>query len=396
MNKLPGDQPAGAGPGALGGLGDRGARGDLVGPIAAAEMDVDAWHAVLAAAHRHDRPSTPAPERATEAGRLRVPSPRSRTVAFALPAPGDSGDHAGVALLRLFDTEENAGNAFLDTLTVHPAHRGRGVGRALWAEVCAVLAAEGRTSVGTLVQRGGAGEKFAVAQGAECALPLVAYVQEVAGASEVGEVAVEEGRAGAVGGAGPAGHAVPAAPAVPTAPATPAARAGEPREPVTAPDGYRFAVWSGVVPDVHAVAHARAHDAMEDAPTGDLDEQHDPWDAERVRAAARVVLDRGGVMLTVAAVAEADGAVAGYTELVLPTPQSVRALQYDTVVIPGHRGHGLGRAVKLRMLEYLRGQWPGVREIMTTVADENRPMRAVNAALGYRPEDRMGVYQVRL
>ncbi len=164
---------------------------------------------------------------------------------------------------------------------------------------------------------------------------------------------------------------------------------------LAAPDGYRFVVWSGVVPDAHAVAHARAHDAMQDAPTGDLDEQHDPWDAERVRAAARVVLDRGGVMLTVAAVAEADGTVAGYTELVLPTPRSVRALQYDTVVIPGHRGRGLGRAVKLRMLEYLRGQCPGVREIMTTVADDNRPMRSVNAALGYRPEGGVGVYQVR-
>ena len=60
-------------------------------------------------------------------------------------------------------------------------------------------------------------------------------------------------------------------------------------ESVTAPDGYHFVMWSGVVPDAHAVAHARAHDAMQDAPTGDLDEQHDPWDAERVRAAARVV-----------------------------------------------------------------------------------------------------------
>ncbi|WJY40350.1 hypothetical protein QT196_25445 [Streptomyces sp. P9-2B-2] len=64
---------------------------------------------------------------------------------------------------------------------------------------------------------------------------------------------------------------------------------------------------------------------MEDAPSGDLDEQHDPWDAERIRAAARVVLDRGGVLLTVAVLAEADGAVAGYTELMLPTPASTKS-----------------------------------------------------------------------
>ncbi|MFI0712060.1 GNAT family N-acetyltransferase [Streptomyces inhibens] len=319
------------------------------------EIDTDAWFAVVAAAHAHDRPSSPAPERAAETGRLRIPSLHSRAVPFALPAPGGATGYAGVALLRLFDTEENAGNAFLDTLTVHPDQRGRGVGRALWAEARTVLAAEGRTSVSALVEQGGAGEKFALAHGAECALPLVAYVQEV------------------------------------TAPAAP----GGPGD-VPLPDGYRFAMWSGVVPDEHAAAHARAHDAMEDAPTGDRDEQHDPWDVERVRAAAQVVLDRGGVLLTVAVIAEADGAVAGYTELVLPTPEAVRAVQYDTVVVPRHRGRGLGRAVKLRMLEYLRAQQPGVREIMTTVADENTPMRAVNAALGYRAESGVGVYQLRL
>ncbi|MGY4971455.1 GNAT family N-acetyltransferase [Streptomyces nigrescens] len=317
------------------------------------DIDPDAWFAVLTAAHAHDRPGGPAPERAAETGRLRIPGLHSRAVPVTLPAPDGATGYAGVALLRLHDTAENAGTAFLDTLTVHPAHRGRGAGRALWDMVRARLAAEGRSSVSALVGKGGAGERFAVAQGAECALPLVASVQEVR-----------------------------------TAPA--------PAVGVPLPAGYRFATWSGVVPDAHAAAHARAHDAMEDAPTGDLDEQHDPWDAERIRAAARVILDRGGVLLTVAALAEADGAVAGYTELVLPTPASVRALQYDTVVVPAHRGHGLGRAVKLRMLEYLRDGRPGVREIVTTVADENAPMRAVNEALGYRAESSLGLYQVRL
>ncbi|MGY5126758.1 hypothetical protein [Streptomyces nigrescens] len=60
------------------------------------------------------------------------------------------------------------------------------------------------------------------------------------------------------------------------------------------------------------------------------------------------------------------------------------------------RGRGLGRAVKLRMLEYLRAEWPGVREIMTTVADENTPRREVSAALGYRAARSLGRYQVRL
>lgn len=142
-------------------------------------IDTDAWFAVLAAARAHDRPDGPALERAAETGRLRIPSLHSRAVPVTLPAPEGATGYAGVALLRLHDTEENAGNAFLDTLTVHPARRGRGVGRALWETVCGRLAAEGRTSVSTLLERGGAGERFAGARGAECALPLVAYVQDV-------------------------------------------------------------------------------------------------------------------------------------------------------------------------------------------------------------------------
>ncbi|QIY57297.1 hypothetical protein HEP86_25705 [Streptomyces sp. RPA4-5] len=66
------------------------------------------------------------------------------------------------------------------------------------------------------------------------------------------------------------------------------------------------------------------------------------------------------------------------------------------VTLPAPEGATGYRAVKLRMLEYLRAQRPGVREIETTVADENTPMRAVNAALGYRAERNLGLYQVRL
>ncbi|TBO55173.1 GNAT family N-acetyltransferase [Streptomyces kasugaensis] len=378
---LPGKEPVRAG------------RYGHVGPLSVTEIDADAWYDVLAAAHRHDRPNTPAPERDAEAGRLYVPALRSRSVAFALPDPGavagTAVGYAGIALVRLFDSEENAATAFLDTLTVHPGRRGRGVGGALWSQVRALLVAEGRTSLTGLVHRGGAGERFATGCGAECALPLVAYVQTVAGAVDM------PGVAGAAGISGTPGSDATGEPGEPKG-----SEGTEGTEDAEGsrllPDGYRFAAWSGLVPDEHAATHARAHNAMQDAPIGDLDEQHDPWDADRVRATTRVILDRGGMMLTVAAIAEADGTVAGYTELVLPTPDSVRALQYDTAVIPEHRGRGLGRAVKLRMLAYLRARRPGVREIMTTVAEGNAPMLAVNAALGYRAESGLGIYQVRI
>ncbi|MEU9007984.1 GNAT family N-acetyltransferase, partial [Streptomyces sp. NPDC048551] len=112
-------------------------------------------------------------------------------------------------------------------------------------------------------------------------------------------------------------------------------------------------------------------------------------------AAQRLILDRGGELTTVAALTPA-GEVAAYTVLVLPDPQGPRALQYDTVVVPGHRGRGLGRAVKLRMLERAAARHPGLRRIGTTVADDNGPMRAVNEALGYRRERGAGLFQLGL
>ncbi|MCJ0874657.1 GNAT family N-acetyltransferase [Streptomyces sp. AP-93] len=134
---------------------------------------------------------------------------------------------------------------------------------------------------------------------------------------------------------------------------------------------------------------------MEDAPSGELDQQTQTWTAERLHAAHRKILDRGGALTTVAAVTP-DGEVAAYTELVLSDPAGPRALQYDTVVVPAHRGHGLGRAVKLRMLAEAATRHPDLRTIATSVADDNTPMLAVNAALGYRRERGLGYFQLKL
>ncbi|MEU6891873.1 GNAT family protein [Streptomyces sp. NPDC046557] len=143
---------------------------------------------------------------------------------------------------------------------------------------------------------------------------------------------------------------------------------------------------------------AVAHRAMEDAPSGDTDLLFLDWTAQRVRAAQQLFLDRGGEPTTVAAVTPA-GEVAAYTVLVLPDPTDPagpRGLQHDTVVVPAHRGRGLGRTVKRAMLADARSRHPALREIDTTVADDNAPMRAVNEALGYRRERAAAVFRLGL
>lgn len=55
------------------------------------------------------------------------------------------------------------------------------------------------------------------------------------------------------------------------------------------------------------------------------------------------------------------------------------AEQLHTVVLPAHRGKGLGRLIKARMLHDLSG----VETIYTRTSSENEHMLRVNHSLGY-------------
>ncbi|MER6450138.1 GNAT family N-acetyltransferase [Streptomyces venezuelae] len=313
-------------------------------PLPPTDAQIDTWTAVLTAARAADLPRVPPPARTEVAGRLRVTPARGRAALWA----ADAG--TGIAALILFRDEANAHTAFLDVLAVHPDARRRGLGRALWEQVRTELLAHGRTSVSTLVDLGGPGQAFAESLGFVNVLPMAWYEQDVTR------------------------QPPPAAAPVP---------------------GYELRAWHGLVPDDWAAPLATAHGAMEDAPTGDIDEKSETWTPDRLHAAHRLILDRGGEITTVAAVT-GTGEVAAYTELVLPDPAGPRALQYDTVVAPAHRGRGLGRAVKLHMLELARRRYPDLGRIATTVADENTAMRAVNEGLGYRLDRPAAYYQLSL
>jgi GNAT superfamily N-acetyltransferase len=118
------------------------------------------------------------------------------------------------------------------------------------------------------------------------------------------------------------------------------------------------------------------------------------WTADRVRAMAGVLADRGDLLLTTAAVAK--GEMAGYTEVVIRAGRTHRAIQYDTAVVPAHRGHGLGLWVKAAMVRRLRAEHPAITEIETDNAQDNTHMLAVNQRLGYRLHRRTHEYQLDL
>jgi GNAT superfamily N-acetyltransferase len=161
----------------------------------------------------------------------------------------------------------------------------------------------------------------------------------------------------------------------------------EPEVPEVA--GYRLISWHGVVPD------ELARGGMSDAPTGDIEYGDDPWDVERTRHAATVIEQRGEQLVTIAAV-EPGGAIAGFTELVVPADGKGDAQAYGTAVLPDHRGHGLALWMKAEQIRQVRRDFPDLDGLLTDTVDTNTPMRRTNLRLGYRPTHQLNRWKLDL
>ena len=78
---------------------------------------------------------------------------------------------------------------------------------------------------------------------------------------------------------------------------------------------------------------------------------------------------------------------------VVPGRDPGKVFQDDTLVLPRHRGHRLGLALKVANLRAVQRAHPDRRVLHTWNAEENGPMVAVNNAMGFRPVERLGEYQ---
>ncbi len=132
-----------------------------------------------------------------------------------------------------------------------------------------------------------------------------------------------------------------------------------------------------------------------EAPMGELDCEPEVWTAERVTGRDDRFMATGRHQFGVLAYA-ADGACVACTELFVNEVASWRALQGGTLVLPGHRGHRLGMAVKLANQRAVRAAFPECRYVFTSNAGVNAPMNAVNDALGFRDVERGLEMQRRL
>jgi len=148
-------------------------------------------------------------------------------------------------------------------------------------------------------------------------------------------------------------------------------------------EGYDIVTWSDRTPDELVDAYAAMLTQMgTDHPTGEVDHAPVVIDVARVREGEKRLAES---CLDVVAAGRriSDGVFGGYTLMHLPHDEDF-AVQDDTLVMPEHRGHGLGQALKATVLRLLAERHPERRVVHTWNAVDNAFMQRINRELGFQ------------
>ncbi len=298
------------------------------------ERDYDAWYDVYAAAHHRDYDC---PWLSIEK-RVNLVDDEYGTKIALLRRDGERIVAGGVAVLPLRD---NTTLAYVDAW-VHPDDRRRGHGSAVLAALCDVARDAGRTrlfaeAVWGVDDETSAGREFVLARGFTA--DLVDAIRQLDSPSDP-----------------------------PEAPAA---------------EGYTLHTWRGECPDQWVEEYADLRQRMNsEAPSGDVGLEEEYWDADRVRLdEAATARSRREIQVVVAR--HDAGRLVGHTQLLFPE-DGVEVYQWDTLVLPEHRGHGLGLALKVAAMRASVDLLEGRRRVTTYNAGSNAPMIAVNERLGFR------------
>ncbi len=121
---------------------------------------------------------------------------------------------------------------------------------------------------------------------------------------------------------------------------------------------------------------------MLEAPLGEVEAEAGRTTPEAVRQRDELTDSMGRTVYR--AVALHGDTVVAHSDLGVP-PDAHEAHQWGTLVHPDHRGHRLGAAVKVANLRQLQEGHPKVPHVVTTNAETNAWMVAINEELGFHP-----------
>lgn len=286
-----------------------------------------------------------------EVSRALLPVPRTDGRLVLLEAVQD-GRVVGSARLWFFRYD----NTHLAEagIWVVPQARRRGVGRALLAEVERRTRADGRTAViGSAfapVEADSPGSRFAEALGYPVGSHEETKVVDLKAAPS-GWGALEDEVAAALG-------------------------------------DYCVEVFDERLPEAHVSGFCALLSAfLGEVPVGDLDLHDAAWTPERLRENEEHAVATGRCRVVAVAVAP-DGNLVGFSDASVHRADPRHASVGGTLVLPGHRGHRLGLAMKLLTHRRVAELFPECGYVETGNAGVNAPMNTVNERMGYRVVER--------
>ncbi|MFG2196811.1 GNAT family N-acetyltransferase [Streptomyces sp. NPDC048639] len=306
------------------------------------EAALEEFYVMHRQAHWFDFPADPPACRASFIGQMVSPRP-GRSI--LIRAAWSDGRPSGICVVGL-DGNTPPTEAVLVCLSVHPDMRRQGVGRQLLAAVRESLGGMGPkklTAFTSSLAEKGPGDAFSEETGAE----RVARYRRLA-------LNIAERPRGD-------GHAVPA--------------------------GYGLVRWRGGVPSESLEEFAAMSTRLaEDEAASSGNGTAETFDAAKVET-LYAVLRAWGLRTYITAVRHThSGLLVGYSALGIAASHHRDASQWDTVVLPAHRGQGLGALLKETNLSWAREHEPELSSITTWNAVGNTAMMAVNESFGFRAD----------
>ena len=148
--------------------------------------------------------------------------------------------------------------------------------------------------------------------------------------------------------------------------------------------GYELVRIAGPTPEDMLADVATMTAAINDAPIDDLEIEDEVFTPERIRTFEAAQLAAKDRIYRVIARERETGVLGGHTMVGVDAEHPGYAGQYDTSVLRAHRGHRLGRLLKIAMLQWLADEEPQLRKLDTWNAASNAHMIEVNEMLGYQ------------
>jgi GNAT superfamily N-acetyltransferase len=305
------------------------------------------FHEILWRAEKEDgRPWNPMWTYDELVGLIRTQTQERRTVGVTAH-DGDEMVGAGFLMLSMLDNTDTA----WVFAAVEPDRRGRGIGAVVLDGIVEVARAEGRTQL-----LGGAGIPFEERESS----PILAWAEKHG--FTVANLEIQRNL---------------------ELPVDEALLDEIEREAREKAEGYEIRSYVGPLPDEVLESYADLNNLfMLEAPMGDVDVEAGKSTADTVRERDQVTVAMGRTMYS--SLALRDGVVVAHSDLGTAGGDD-EAHQWGTLVHPDHRGHRLGAAVKVANLRNLQRDRPGTKRVITTNAEVNAWMVAINDRLGFQP-----------